>query len=768
MIRKLLRFKISTKVLIFFLVVSLLPLFSVTVVLVNTAKSSLLSAAETRQQVVANSTAASVDNYLGSKINTLVFQSQLLASQQSNNTEASQDLAVLVKQDPTLESVSLLNTAGQQQVLFNQQGEQSNLTNQSSSDAFKAVNFLAGKNYIGSVSYNSKNQPQIVIATPLLASNLNQNLNNLPAANFGTYTNSSSIQGVLVAEYNISGLWSSVLSTKVGQGGYAYVVDGLGNLVAHPSAKFLESHPNVSTVQAVSEYIGGNYRTEQTISELGKQVVSTPAKLALTNWAVIVEEPVSSIYSDINSFLKFSAAIIFVAMIFAIVMSLIFRRQLITPIRKLILGVRRIEGGEFDHAIDLNTKDEFQELANTFNSMGLSIQKLILDLKTKNFNLADEQNRLSNILRSVSDGIIALNSTGQIISINPPAAKLVGKTVEDLMNRPMVGNFNWKIKGKDFVPELKKPGLYHYSDLVLQHGIEVAYLDLMVTVIDNKESEVATIITVHDQTQSRELDVMKLDFVAIAAHELRTPVTVVQGYLSLLNKDALENMTVINIENLQKAINGTNQLRDLINKLLNISRVDRGEMDMHFEKLDLVGLVSEVCKQHDSMARTRQQTIKFDAGDNDYVYVPGDVSSLTEVLNNLISNALKYTGDGDTIKVNLKVDYPKDEVRVEVKDNGPGISPEHRSKLFTKFYRVERSLVAGNRGTGLGLYLAKSIIDLHHGKIGIDPFEGAGKGSTFFFTLPIFDEVKHSVLLSKDKEKVAGGIHGWFKKRNNS
>lgn len=756
------KIKISSKVLFFFLVVSIVPLVTVTFVLVNSAKTSLLKDATNQQQIVANNTAESVDNYLSSKINTLVLQSQILSVRNFNEMDASQDLAVLIKQDPNLQNVQLLDASGNQEIVFDQQGQVQTLTNQSSSDAYKAVSYLSGKDYVGSVSYNSKNDPQITIAVPLLKTNLNQNLNNLPSANFGTYTSPADIQGVLVANYDISDLWQSVLSTKVGQGGYAYVVDGLGNLVAYPNKKFLSEHPNISSVPAVSEFINGQNKTEATISEASQNVISTPRKLSKANWAVIVEEPVSSIYASVDSYIKFSAIIGIIAIVFSILMSLIFRKQLLDPIKKLMSGVKKFEKGDFDNNINVNTNDEFQELANTFNTMGSSINKLIVDLKSKNFNLSDEQTRLSSIIRSVTDGIIALNDKGQIISINPPAAKFIAKKPEDLVDRKMVDLYAWKIKGKQLMLELSKPGIYHYTDLTLQQDTELYYLDLMVTVLDRNDSEVSAIITIHDLTQGRELDVMKLDFVAIAAHELRTPVTVIQGYLSLINKDALDQMSIKNIENLQKAIVGTNQLRDLINKLLNISRIDRGEMDMHFEKLDLVHLVAEVVKQHEGTAQTRGQNIDFDSTNHNHVYVPGDVSSLTEVLNNLIGNALKYTGDNDTVHVRLLV--VDDNVRVEIKDNGPGIPAEHRSKLFTKFYRVERSLVAGNRGTGLGLYLAKTIIDMHHGQIGVDPFNG--HGSTFYFVLPIFDEQKHAILISKDK--ISGGIHGWFKKRDAS
>ena len=757
-----LKLKISTKVLIFFLVVAVMPLFVVTVVLVDTARSSLLNSATTRQQIVAANTAGNVDNYLGNKINTLVYQSRLISVDNFDQADNVNDLAVLIKQDPNLQQVSLLGADGNQQIVFNQSGQVNKLTNQSQSDAYKAVNYLSGQNFISSVTYSTTGQPQITIAVPILKSNLTKNLNNLPAANAGVYTTSSDIEGVLVANYNISDLWQSVLSTKIGQGGYAYVVDGLGNIVAHPSQVFLETHQNISSVPAVNEFINGQFKTEQTVSEKGLNVVSTPKKLALTNWAVIVEEPTSSIYSGTDSFVKFSTVIIISAILFTLMMSLIFRKQIVTPIKKLIKGAKSYESGDFDQFIVINTRDEFQELANTFNNMGKSIKKLVGDLKTKNIDLYDEQARLSSIIKSVTDGIIALNDKGQIITINPPAADLIDKAPDSLIGKSMIDLYRWSHEGKPVVPELDKPGTYTYNELVLTNSNTPVFVDLVVSIIDLKDSEVSAIITVHDLTKSRELDMMKLDFVAIAAHELRTPVTVIQGYLNLLENDSTSQLSIINIENLHKAIAGTNQLRDLINKLLNISRIDRGDMDMHFEKLDIVKLVADNVKQHETTASTRGQTVTFNANNNENIFVPGDVSSLTEVLNNLIGNALKYTGDGDTVKVNLSVN--NDTVRVEVSDNGPGIPSEHRSKLFTKFYRVERSLVAGNRGTGLGLYMSKIIINLHQGKIDIMPYDG--HGSTFYFELPVFNYEKHDKLLSK--EKIKGGVHGWFKKRDDS
>jgi signal transduction histidine kinase len=300
-----------------------------------------------------------------------------------------------------------------------------------------------------------------------------------------------------------------------------------------------------------------------------------------------------------------------------------------------------------------------------------------------------------------------------------------------------------------------------YNDLELPRVDGISYLSLVVSVISHEDNDIAAIITINDQTQSRELDFMKLDFVAIAAHELRTPLTVVRGYLDLINPEAIKKLTLSGLENFQKAIEGTDQLRDLINKLLNIARIERGEMEIFIEKLNLSTLVKENVRQHNSTAVLKEQTLTFDPENIDKsIYIPGDPASITEVLNNLIGNAIKYTGRGG--KISVKMTTQGDQVKVEVIDNGPGVPEELRGRLFTKFYRAERSLIAGTRGTGLGLFISKTIIELQHGTIGIEP--DIGHGSAFYFTLPIYEADKYDKLVTK--EKPLGGINGWFKKRH--
>ena len=393
--------------------------------------------------------------------------------------------------------------------------------------------------------------------------------------------------------------------------------------------------------------------------------------------------------------------------------------------------------------------------------MGASIKTLINDLKSNNVNLQLEQSKLNNIINSVSDGVIALNNKGEIVSANPPAAKLIGKNVKDVQGHLMRDLYKLQTEDKPFIVALDEIGVSQYNDLELPKPDGMSYLSLVVSVISHEDNEIAAIITINDQTQGRELDFMKLDFVAIAAHELRTPLTVVRGYLDLINTEAIKKLTLSGLENFQKAIEGTDQLRDLINKLLNIARIERGEMEIFIEKLNLSKIVKENVRQHNATAVLKEQTLIFEPEDVDKtVYVPGDPASITEVLNNLIGNAIKYTGRGGQITV--KMSTSASQVKVEVADNGPGVPEELRARLFTKFYRAERSLIAGTRGTGLGLFISKTIIELQKGTIGIEPDDG--HGSRFYFTLPIYDADKYDKLLTKDKP--LGGINGWFKKRN--
>jgi signal transduction histidine kinase len=252
---------------------------------------------------------------------------------------------------------------------------------------------------------------------------------------------------------------------------------------------------------------------------------------------------------------------------------------------------------------------------------------------------------------------------------------------------------------------------------------------------------------------------MKLDFVAIAAHELRTPLTVVRGYLDLVNASPeISRLTVMNIEYLERAMVGVAQLSNLINNILNVSRIERGTMSVAFVKLDIAALLSQLVREEMVGATLKEQHLKYE-GVPSRVFVVADESAISEVVNNLLTNAIKYTPEKADITVRLTT--TDNFARIEVSDNGRGIPESARPHLFTKFYRVENSMTSGNRGTGLGLFISKSIIGMQHGEIGYT--STPGKGSTFIFTLPLYTDDKRGNITAQSGE--LKGIHGWFPKR---
>jgi signal transduction histidine kinase len=253
------------------------------------------------------------------------------------------------------------------------------------------------------------------------------------------------------------------------------------------------------------------------------------------------------------------------------------------------------------------------------------------------------------------------------------------------------------------------------------------------------------IVTIHDETASHELENMKSDFVSMAAHELRTPLTAVRGYLEMASskEQRHEADSVVFVD---KALKNVNELGGLINNLLDVTRIERGTLVLNMEKIDLAECIQHAVDDTRFSARDRDISLNYD-GPLEGKPVVGDLIALREIVINLLTNAIKYTKPGGSVTVQLHDVAAGYEVKVT--DTGIGMTKEAQKYLFNKFYRVHGGLESGSNGTGLGLYIAKSIAERHSGKIAVESEEG--KGSTFTLTLPAFDEAHlQKVQLQKD------------------
>lgn len=237
------------------------------------------------------------------------------------------------------------------------------------------------------------------------------------------------------------------------------------------------------------------------------------------------------------------------------------------------------------------------------------------------------------------------------------------------------------------------------------------------------------------EKQQQQLESMQIDFVSMASHELRTPITSLMGYLNTLNQEARDKLSIEQKEFLDRSIVSAQQILAIVNNILNVSKVERGAFTVNLRPLDLIELINTAVSESKILASQKNILLEFKKPEGTIAKVSADNLRISEVLNNLINNAVTYSKSGDKVEVTVQSDGKQ--VVTSVVDNGPGIPQEAQPKIFTKFFRVQGALdkSSSSQGSGLGLFISKSIIDLHKGQIWFD--SEPGKGTTFHFSLPV-------------------------------
>ena len=247
--------------------------------------------------------------------------------------------------------------------------------------------------------------------------------------------------------------------------------------------------------------------------------------------------------------------------------------------------------------------------------------------------------------------------------------------------------------------------------------------------------DVGAIITIHDITKERELEDMKLDFVSMAAHELRTPLTAIKGYISILQEEILPLLNDHQKTFFTRMQHSSEHLMALVENILNVSKIERGALKLELQAVDLDKCINEVLDELKYRAGEKQIALSYTNKLGKGVTALADEFRISQVLTNLLANAVNYTPSGG--KVTIWTERVGREIITHIEDNGEGIPKEALSHLFTKFFRVSGKLEQGSKGTGLGLYITKSIVENHKGRIWVT--SEVGKGSIFSFSLPVYE-----------------------------
>jgi signal transduction histidine kinase len=432
------------------------------------------------------------------------------------------------------------------------------------------------------------------------------------------------------------------------------------------------------------------------------------------------------------------------------------------PIVRVARVAESFGNGDFSSRVDLkNRTDEIGALGNSIDAMGQSLLDYIARTES-------ERNRLTSIINSTVESILAINKDGKILLANAATSDLTQLPQSSLIGKQIQSIFIWRREMQDFPVNYLQDGSNIYPNLEYTDvGNITHYLKLIVTKINGVQDAQSpqTIVTIHDETKSRDLENMKVDFVSMAAHELRTPLAATRGYLELINLQESSNVAPEVKNYLQLALKSTAELGSLIDNLLGVTRIERGTLTLRPEKVDIATDIQQAIRNANFTATDKQIKLNYEGPISGY-YVIADQIAIHEVINNLINNAIKYTDPGGSVNVTL-ARSDKNYV-IQFKDTGIGIPKASLGNLFTKFYRVHGGLNSGSTGTGLGLFIAKSIIERHGGSISVESEEGVG--STFTVVIPVLDEIRLAALQQQSPKTTAQptpttrGNRGWTTK----
>ncbi|MFH1187483.1 MAG: ATP-binding protein [bacterium] len=371
------------------------------------------------------------------------------------------------------------------------------------------------------------------------------------------------------------------------------------------------------------------------------------------------------------------------------------------------------------------TADEIKLLSTLTHQIATAIENANLYHYVRKTELAirDERDKIQSIITNLADGLIVIDKNKKIILINPVAERLF--PAERLSQEPLPKILDQDI-GEKKMAEIKFP-------LISEAAINGKIIRIICApLFDQKEGHTGYIKILHDITRDKEIDKIKSDFIRTAAHKLRTPLSAVKWILQMLIDGDLGETPQSQKEFLEKGYQSNERMIRVVNDLLNVSEIEEGKFGFHFEKTQIIDIIKDVIKKLESLAKEKKQKLNFDYNEKTY-QINGDPYKLRMAITVLILNSIQYTPyEG---KINIKLENLERDIKFTITDNGFGIPSSQQNKLFTKFMRGDNIIEKETEGSGLGLFIAKNIINGHGGKIGFESSEN--KGSTFYFTIPM-------------------------------
>ena len=438
---------------------------------------------------------------------------------------------------------------------------------------------------------------------------------------------------------------------------------------------------------------------------------------------------IESVYQEVNSISKIFIVGTILSILITTVIGFVASKTVTSSIEKMSSQVKKMALGNYGTVVGIDADDEIGDLAKVFNQISKRIEEEQAVTET-------ERRKLATIIESMMDGIITTDNNGRIILINTSAEDMLGGRDDEIF----IGKDALKILNITEYESIEE--ILEAEDSLLVNASksdDELLLRAEISKIEKEDKEDLTqmstelegyIIVLYDVTDQERQEKERREFVSTVSHELRTPLTTMNSYIEALEEGVLEDKELAPqfIDTIHKE---TTRMIRMVNELMQLGKMDIKEEHYEKEFIDINKMLEQIT---DRFALTHPEKNFIKHIPKSPIFVEGDQDKLTQVFDNIVNNAIKYSPDGKNITVRVRQNYHHNRVSISIKDEGVGIPLVHIDKIFNRFYRVDKSRQRSMGGTGLGLALAKTIVDAHKGRIWAQSREGYG--SIIFVTLP--------------------------------
>lgn len=503
------------------------------------------------------------------------------------------------------------------------------------------------------------------------------------------------------------------------------IIDGEGNVIAEtdPEAAALGSHlerPEIQEARVRGK--GKTTRYSRTLKEDMIYVALPIRKGPEIVGYIRLARPLGEVRKTIEEFTAILLQSFLIILVSSVFVAFLFSRRLTTPIRDMEHFTERLRRGETPGTLMIRSSDEIGLLAENINYMVDELQKRIASLQ-------EEKAKVEAAFSSALDGILILDHQGRIETVNRGMWTMIGERYRDIVGKtPLEAFRNLSLQ--------KALDQYRSCDMPVSQEIELGegepiMLDVSITPVRGVDAaEGKTMLVFHDVTRLKKLERMRVDFVANVTHEIKTPLTAILGFVETLQEGAIEDRETAK-KFLSTIARHAGRLNRLVEDLLTISNIELGEMRFCFESVALSGVAQSVLQMIQLKALEKKIELTS-AIPEDLPLIRADRDRLSQILINVLDNAVKFTPEGGTVTLSA-AQAAGNEVVVKITDTGIGVPRDEIPRLGERFYRVDKTRSRELGGTGLGLSIVKHLMTAHKGRIEIESLLGRGTSVSLYF-----------------------------------